>query len=183
MRYFTFSIVLFLVVGISCGILAYVNELTQPLIIENLRQEEEIARKKVFPDAARFELVESESEKFYQVFNGDNDLIGYTIVAKGRGYCSVIQTMVGVNLDFTIQNIFVIYQNETPGLGDKYVNQNFYDLFSGLGKQDMKVDKDGGSIASITGATVTARAIVRAVGEYIERLQSVIGDDNEVDSQ
>ena len=173
-NYISYSVVLFLVVGISCGILAYVNQITKPLIEENLRKEQEHARMAVFPEATRFELIENEHMPYYKVYAQDDTHIGYTIVAIGRGYSSDIQTMVGLNLDFTIHNISIIYQNETPGLGDKYVKRDFYDLFKGKQKSDMKVNKDGGNITCITGATMTARAIVKAIGSTIEKLALTI---------
>ena len=173
-NYIIYSLVLFLVVGISCGVLAYVHQLTKPLIEENLRLEEELARKVVFPNATRFEFVENDLKNYFQVYDAEEQLIGYTIVAVGRGYSSNIQTMVGLNIDLSINNISVIYQNETPGLGDKYVNKDFYKLFIGLKQANMRVDKDGGQIDSITGATVTARAIVKAVEEGIGKLNQLL---------
>ena len=171
-NYIVYSLVLFLVVGISCGVLAYVNELTEPIIKENNQRKEDEARRAVFPGAERFEYIKNGDLAYYKVYDIDEMLIGYTIVAIGPGYSSDIQTMVGLNPDLSIININIIYQNETPGLGDKYSNAAFYDQFVGKSRADMRLDKDGGKIPSKTGATVTARAIVKSVGEYIRLLEN-----------
>ena len=48
--------------------------------------------------------------------------------------------------------------------------------FQGLMARNLKVDKDGGSIQSITGATITSRAITDAVSQDAQRILDVINE-------
>ena len=47
--------------------------------------------------------------------------------------------------------------------------------FSGKAVEDLKVDKDGGPIISITGATITSRAITLSIKDKLKHLSSEIG--------
>jgi electron transport complex protein RnfG len=169
-----YSVILFLIVGISCGILAYVNQLTEPYIKENKRVAEENARLAVFPEATTFIKNTFDSFEYYHVYDAEENLLGYTFIASKFGYADVIRTMVGVYTDKTINRIAILEQKETPGLGTKYESPSFTDRFSGLRQSDLKIDRDGGKIDSITGATITARAIVNSIHEYIDILTAAI---------
>jgi electron transport complex protein RnfG len=89
--------------------------------------------------------------------------------------------MVGLNKDMTINKIAVIKQKETPGLGDKCKADWFSDKFTNLSKQDLRVDKDGGKIVSITGATITTRAVTRSIKNYIELLEKEMEEIVEIE--
>ena len=171
--YISYGLVLFLVVGISCGILAYVNTITRPMIEENLRLEEENARKAVFPQAVRFEKAEAKND-YFEAYDEHDELLGYTFIAAGNGYSGTIQTMVGLNKDMTINRITILAQTETPGLGTNCTKPNFLAQYNNLSKNDLRVDKDGGNIASITGSTITTRTITNSIKNYIEKLKSEI---------
>jgi len=134
----------------------------------------EKARKQVFPLAARFEEQYTKNITFFYVFDEDDQLIGYTFVATGMGYADVIRTMVGLNLDMSINRIAVIHQRETPGLGDKVQTEGFYSRFFGLRREHLRVDKDGGNIVSLTGATITTRTVANSIREYIELLEKAL---------
>jgi len=193
--YILYGGVLFLFVAISCGVLAWVNSRTYPLIQENRRLAEENARKQVFPHAYHFELIETEYLIYYEVFDRAEQLIGYTFIAEGMGYAGIIRTMVGLNIDMSINRISILLQTETPGLGDKCLMPSFLNRFTGLRRENLRVDKDGGKIVSLTGATITTRTITNSIRDYIVLLESVLadvasyiptetmesGDDNEMD--
>lgn len=170
--YLKYGFVLFTIVAIACGILAWVNSKTQPLIQENLRIAEENARKNVFPNAKNFQKVENEKFTFFRAFDENDELLGYAFIAQEYGYSSNIQTMVGLNKNMTINKITILSQSETPGLGDNCRKPDFLSSFDNLNKQDLKVDKDGGNIVSITGATITTRTITNSIKKYIELLEA-----------
>ncbi|MFC1750278.1 RnfABCDGE type electron transport complex subunit G, partial [Pseudomonadota bacterium] len=63
-----------------------------------------------------------------------------------------------------------VSHKETPGLGDaiEIARSDWITQFDGLSlgnpeKKDWKVKKDGGQFDQLTGATITPRAIVKAV--------------------
>ena len=92
---------------------------------------------------------------------------GYTFIARQKGYSSTIESMVGVDADFTITGVKVLFQQETAGLGDRILEIRdgesepwFTRQFIGKTlSDDIKVSKDGGTIDAISGATVSSRAV------------------------
>jgi Na+-translocating ferredoxin:NAD+ oxidoreductase subunit G len=73
--------------------------------------------------------------------------------------------MVGLLPDGSINNISVIQQNETPGLGTKMKEPKFKDQFNKKNPSEFKfkVKKDGGHVDAITAATISSRAFCDAV--------------------
>jgi electron transport complex protein RnfG len=77
-----------------------------------------------------------------------------------KGYGGNVWLMVGLLPDGNIQNISVLEHKETPGLGTKMNNAEFKDQFIGKNPSNfnLKVEKDGGDVDALTGATITSRA-------------------------
>ncbi len=172
--YIKLGLVLFIITAIASGILAYVNGLTKPIIEENRKKQKELARKEVLTNATSFEnILEFNKESIYCGKNDDGEIVGYTLVASLYGYSSNIKTMVGITPDFKINKIKVIDQKETPGLGANCENEEFQNLFTGL-NSEVAVDKDGGGIKSLTGATITSRAIANSISNGIKFLEKEI---------
>ena len=87
-----------------------------------------------------------------------------------QGYSGKIHLLVGVYTDGRIAGVRVIKHSETPGLGDAIEVRKspwiteFND--KSLDRPDQKgwqVKRDGGEFDQFTGATITPRAVVRAV--------------------
>jgi electron transport complex protein RnfG len=86
------------------------------------------------------------------------------------GYNAAIRLLVGISVSGEITGVRVVSHRETPGLGDAIdVRKSDWILqFDGTSLQDpalaaWAVDKDDGAFDSITGATVTPRAVIKAV--------------------
>lgn len=86
------------------------------------------------------------------------------------GYSGPIKLLVGINVDGTLSGVRVVAHRETPGLGDA-IDENRSDwirIFDGKSLQAPDQDrwavrKDGGEFDQLTGATITPRAVVKAV--------------------
>ena len=86
------------------------------------------------------------------------------------GYSGDIHLLVGVDLDGTVLGVRVTSHRETPGLGDRIETRKsdwVYD-FNGRSLNNPKprewnVKKNGGVFDQFTGATITPRAVVKAV--------------------
>ncbi len=85
------------------------------------------------------------------------------------GYSGEIKTLVGVDQKDKILGVRVITHKETPGLGD-YIevdkshwikNFNLKSLDE-MGEKEWAVKKDGGDFDYVSGATITARAVVKS---------------------
>lgn len=72
--------------------------------------------------------------------------------------------MVGFKPDGTINNIAVLEQKETPGLGTKMKDEKFIRQFreKDPASFNLKVKKDQGDVDALTGATITTRAFGEA---------------------
>jgi electron transport complex protein RnfG len=91
------------------------------------------------------------------------------------GYRGPLELLVGIAPDGTLIGVQVIRHNETPGLGDAFENRDagWLDRFAGLSlekppQQRWSVRRDGGDFDAFTGATITPRAIVKAVRRTLE---------------
>jgi len=107
------------------------------------------------------------------------------------GYSGSIKLLVGINIDGTLSGVRAIAHRETPGLGDG-IDEEHSDWilrFSGLSLENpplerWKVRKDGGDFDQLTGATITPRAVVRAVRNallyYRKHQEALFATDEQV---
>ena len=86
------------------------------------------------------------------------------------GYNAEIQLLVGISTDESITGVRAVRHRETPGLGDaiEIAKSDWIRQFDGKSLADpalplWAVDKDEGAFDSLTGATVTPRAVIKAV--------------------
>jgi electron transport complex protein RnfG len=86
------------------------------------------------------------------------------------GYNAEIQLLVGISPDERITGVRAVRHRETPGLGDAIETDksDWIRQFDGKSLTDpalalWAVDRDEGAFDSLTGATVTPRAVVKAV--------------------
>ncbi len=169
---------------IGTAILAYTFELTHELIA----QSENAAKLKLINQVVPAKLYDNDLLQSTinlppsSLLGSEQDTIAYRGFLNSRpavvvlqaiapdGYSGKITLLVGVDFAGSITGVRVIAHNETPGLGD-YIDiakNKWINLFSGLSNEhyqeaDWKVKKDSGKIDYMAGATVTPRAVVKAV--------------------
>ena len=178
-NYLRYSLTLFTICFFASALLAFVFNLTKPQIEANMLQEEESSLSEVCPQASTFKAVQyddSDEINYYIALDENNSLVGYVFKAKGRGYASVIETMVGIDRKGEILNIKVISQKETPGLGSRVQEVKegdarpwFQSQFSG--KNVDSVD----DIVTITGATVSSKAVISSIQEKAREVLELAG--------
>lgn len=91
------------------------------------------------------------------------------------GYSGEIRLLVGVLADGSVSGVRVTEHRETPGLGD-YIDKargDWIDQFAGKSLANppavaWRVHKDGGRFDYLAGATITPRAVVKAVRKALE---------------
>jgi len=86
------------------------------------------------------------------------------------GYTGKITLLVAIKYDASIAGVRVIKHKETPGLGDviEIEKSNWILQFDNSSltnpiEKQWKVKRDGGDFDQLTGATITPRAIVKAI--------------------
>jgi len=94
------------------------------------------------------------------------------------GYRGPIELLVAVGPDGRLFGVQVIRHQETPGLGDAFESRDVHWLERFRGRsltdpppQRWTVRRDGGDFDAFTGATITPRAIVKAVRNALEYYQ------------
>ena len=100
---------------------------------------------------------------------GKNVAVVFSAIAP-NGYNGSIHLLVGVYNDGNLAGVRVVKHKETPGLGDAIdAKRSDWILgfngksLSNLSNKQWKVKRDGGEFDQFTGATITPRAIVKAV--------------------
>ena len=100
---------------------------------------------------------------------------GAVFQSAARGYAGDIVVLIGIDTQGTLLGARVIKHQETPGLGDKIeaAKAKWIDDFSGKSlksppPEKWGVKKDGGVFDQFAGATITPRAVVKAVKQGLE---------------
>lgn len=101
--------------------------------------------------------------------DGDVSTVILPVVAPD-GYTMEIRLLVGIHADGSIAGVRITEHRETPGLGDKidlkkspWVLEFNGKSLSNPAEERWAVKKDGGDFDQFTGATITPRAVVKAV--------------------
>ena len=91
------------------------------------------------------------------------------------GYSGPIELLVGIGADGRLTGVRAMAHRETPGLGDKIdlSRTDWVLAFTGRSLDDpaargWSVRKDGGAFDQFAGATITPRAVVKAVRKSLE---------------
>lgn len=117
----------------------------------------------------------SEDALVYRVYSDGNPVAALFVVNAREGYTGPIRLLVGIDIDGRVTGVHVLAHRETPGLGDlvETSKSDWAKQFNGrsLGDpvaSDWAIRRDGGTFDQVTGASVTPRAIVKAVRETLE---------------
>jgi electron transport complex protein RnfG len=180
--------VLMVVALVAAVALGFVNSRTEPVIEEQQRQQrleammqvagslsetlpaEEMAYDTLALDANPYAAVD-ESLTVVRFSSPAAGPLGYTFIAYGKGYSSTVQTMVAVDLNGTVRGATILFQQETPGLGAK-CETGWVGQMVGKTAADCSVVKDGGGVESITGATITSRAVSGSIRTGLDAMES-----------
>jgi len=105
--------------------------------------------------------------------NGRVTGVAYEIF--GSGYAGEMKLMMGIAADGKLLGVRVLAHKETPGLGDKIEAKKgpWIERFTGLALgnpplERWKVKKDGGDFDQFAGATITPRAVLKAIRSGLE---------------
>lgn len=159
-------LIITLVSGFALG---FVNDLTiQPKAQAKL-QKKLNALKLVLPEfdnnpvddlqMIKFSASKDSIEVYPAYKNGE--FTGAAVVSSSdKGFNGLVKLMVGFKADGSINNIAVLEQKETPGLGTKMTENSFLTQFKNKNPSafNLTVKKDGGDVDALTGATISSRA-------------------------
>lgn len=177
------GLVLAVFAAVCAGSVSLTWELTRERIAENraaLRQQrfapllEGVAWDRItLDDPLRFEppheLPGRQPALIYRALDGGRTS-AWIFEVSADGYSGYIRLLIGLRPDATITAVRVLEHRETPGLGDaiEASRSDWIRRFAGLSLGDPPADqwalrRSGGRFEQFTGATITPRAVVRAV--------------------
>ncbi len=186
------ALMLFLITLVSGLALSYVFEVTKAPIEEQKALKLQKANQAVFVTASNFEedeaLMAAASDldlgtlsKDYEgiviadvrkALSSNGEFLGYNIsVTTNQSYDDSLSLVFGYSKDGVIQGIEFTSLTETAGLGMKAADPEFKDQFVNKDVTKFTVTKTGATaedqIDSISGATITSRAVANAVNAGI----------------
>lgn len=183
------AIILFFFVIIFTGLLAGAYLWTKPALEASAAEEKMKMIDEVLPRSAYDNdllkdtvalpanplLGTDEETVAYRARKGDQPIALVFEAIAPDGYSGRIRLILAVNFDGTIAGVRVTQHRETPGLGDyiepkkdknkerPWITQFNGHAYASTSDKEWKVKKDGGQFDSVAGATVTPRAVVKAV--------------------
>jgi electron transport complex protein RnfG len=106
----------------------------------------------------------------YRVFADEEPVAALFVVTARDGFSGPIRILLGIEYDGTVTGVRILQHRETPGLGDRIesTRSDWVLQFDGRSMGDpvvtgWAIKNDGGEFDQLTGASVTPRAVVKAI--------------------
>ena len=182
------AIFLFLFAIIGTGLVAYIFESTEERIADNQRRAllkslnelvpEDLYDNDIYTDilyVQNSELLGTDAPvPVYRARKNGWPVAAVLAPVAPDGYNGSIRLLVAIQLNGKLAGVRVIQHRETPGLGDGIEAERSDWVLGFNGKSlldpqedNWKVKRDGGTFDQFTGATITPRAVVKAVKEAL----------------
>ena len=162
------------------GILAVTNIITAPAIAKNAEKATNDALSVVVPSANEFKevAVTTDENEIYVGYSVSGEEVGYAVSVSPLGFGGNIDIIVGFSKDKLVTGVEIVNSSETPGLGSKASDKEFKEQF--LGKLPplsviKNAEPDNSSIAAISGATITSKAVTNGVNNALTVLNNYLG--------
>ena len=158
------ALMLLLITSVMAAALAAVNQFTAPMIAAYQAEKTQEAIEMVLPGGGAEVPFTDASGLVSTVYASET---GYAVEVNPVGFDGAITMMVGIDTQGNVLGIRVISHTETAGLGavaaaSTSAGETFRGQFVGM-SGNLAVTKDGGAVDSITGATITSRAICAGI--------------------
>ena len=111
-----------------------------------------------------------EAAVIYPLLKNGMPVAALFVVTADDGFSGPIKLLIGVDTDGVVTGVRVLEHQETPGLGDGIdeTKSDWIHIFAGRSldsppRERWSIRRDGGAFDQLTGASVTSRAVVKAV--------------------
>ncbi len=165
------ALTLLAIAAVVAALLAAVNMVTAPVIAKLNAEKTQKAIETVLPGGFDEEITgyADATGLVSKVYKGQS---GYALEVKPSGFDNTITMMVGVDFEGKVLGISIVSHTETAGLGavaaaTTSAGEAFRGQFVGQSGA-VSVNKDGGAIDAITGATITSRAVCAGVNAALD---------------
>ena len=147
-RLLTFVILCSLVLGWVAGLFRHHSSIGDILI-------------KSLPEAVRFDSGQDDIFSGYSDAEPESDLVGYTAIRSAHGYAGPVKVAVGLDKNGTIANAVIVRQTESAAFFSLVTDNGYPSRFKGKNYSDQF--EVGNDVDSVTGATVSLKAVSNAV--------------------
>ncbi len=121
------------------------------------------------------DLPGSEAAVIYRVYAENQPVAALFLVTARDGYSGPIRVLVGIDVNGSVTGVRVVEHRETPGLGDRVEasRSDWVLQFDGHSLHEPEpggwaIKRDGGQFDQLTGASVTPRAVIKAIRETLQ---------------
>lgn len=187
------GLILAVLAAICTALVAITYHLTAPRIAENEKAELERSLKPTLSDVfydndlsestlivpPPHELPGKEAAIVYRVYSKDKPVAAVFVVTAREGFAGPIKLLIGIEYSGEVTGVRVLEHKETPGLGDlieasksDWIEQFETTSLESPPRERWAIRRDGGEFDQLTGASITARAVVIAVKETLLYFES-----------
>jgi electron transport complex protein RnfG len=175
---------------LGSSLVGFSYESTHEQILQNQRETLRRQINDVFPEAQHDNIVIDDVVSIKDDELGDDEVKVYRATLKqiptgliyspvtADGYSGDILLTIAINENNQVTGVRVLQHKETPGLGDKIETRrsDWIKSFDGTSLTSPRAEKwavkrDGGDFDQFTGATITPRAVVKAVKNTLQHHQ------------
>jgi len=175
---------------LGSSLVGFSYESTHEQILQNQRETLRRQINEVFPEAQHDNIVIDDVVSIKDDELGDDEVKVYRATLKqiptgliyspvtADGYSGDILLTIAINENNQVTGVRVLQHKETPGLGDKIETRrsDWIKSFNGTSLTSPRAEKwavkrDGGDFDQFTGATITPRAVVKAVKNTLQHHQ------------
>ena len=117
------------------------------------------------------------TQTIYIARDRQEKIVAYAVPGRSRnGYAGLIELLVGLSPDRRVIRYRTTLCKETKGFGAHIADAAFINRFSKKpADETLRIKKDGGPIAAVTGATISSRAVCEAIVDARRRLDRLEG--------
>jgi len=183
------GVILFVFAVIGTALLAFTHDRTEPVITRGQQEAKLALLSQVLPPALYDndllasqqsvppdDLLGTRQPSTLWLARRGSEFSGVALEAVAPdGYSGDIALLIGIDANGTVTGVRVTAHRETPGLGDyidrarsAWIDQFAGKSLTGPDPKHWKVAKDGGVFDARAGATITPRAVVKAVRSALE---------------
>lgn len=123
---------------------------------------------------------ESKVERVFAGYDKDGKKIGYALQATGPGFSDPITLLIGYDrAKHALTGMKILDSKETPGIADGILKPAFTGQFRGAnvpinGVKASPTPAPAGSVVLITGATISSRAVLKAINNTLARWDPIL---------
>ena len=152
---------------VTSGALSLVNSVTEPIIEAAAEERTNESMHRQIPSATEFEHLDKQglSHSIFAVYRA-TDGSGYIFIVTDIGFSGEVKIICGIDPDGRLTGSEALEHSETKGIGTIIDQTSFTDQFIG---KDSRLE----GVSTVTGATISTSAYVRAINSAMEAFEII----------